>query len=252
MKKIQYLSRQLDDKYTIKRYTDDYYELVYFKYPIKNTGFDLDPKYKPDRNVNDEKLDNHISRARTKIFEYAICNDFDYFITLTLRDDRENLPKFIKDFGQLIRDERKRTGSNIQYLLIPEQHKDGKSWHMHGLIKGISENEMIINKYKYLDWPRYSEKFGYCSIGKVKSKIAVSKYITKYIVKALDVNLRVEKEKKLYYVTRGLKVAEKVKEGHLTSRQLEKITFNYENEYIAKLELNGLQFLKLQHQLDTL
>lgn len=251
MKKIQYLSRILTDKYTIKRYTDDYFELIYFKYPVKNTGFE-EEKLLQDRNVNDEKLDNNISRARSKIFEYALCNDFDYFITLTLREDREDLPKFIKDFGQFIRDERKRINADIQYLLIPEQHKDGKSWHMHGLIKGIPENEMIINKYNYLDWPRYSEKFGYCSIGKVRSKIGVSKYITKYIVKALNVNLKREKEKKLYYVTRGLKTAVKVKEGHLTSSQLEKITFNYENEYIAKLELDGFQFLKLQHQLDIL
>lgn len=251
MKTIQFLSKYLNDKYTITRYNDNYYKLTYLKYPVKNTGFDLDPKYKPDRNVNEEKLDNNISRARSKIFEYAMCNDFDYFITLTLKDNRFDLPKFIKDLGQFIRDERKRTSSNIQYLLIPEKHLDG-AYHMHGLIKGIPEEQLIINKYGYLDWKNYSDKFGYCSIDKVRSKEKVSKYITKYISKAITSDLRSEKEKKLYYVSRGLKTAEKVKEGYLTSSELERITFSYENKYVGILDLNGLQYLKLQHQLDIL
>lgn len=251
MKNIQFLSKYLNDKYIITRFNDDYFKLTYLKYPVKNTGFDEDPKYKPDRNVNEEKLDNNISRARSKIFEYAMCNDFDYFITLTLKDDRYNLANFIKGFGQHIRDERKRTGSNIQYLLIPEKHLDG-AYHMHGLIKGIPGEQLIINKYGYLDWKNYSDKFGYCSIDKVRDKEKVSKYITKYISKNVTVDLRGEKEKKLYYVTRGLKTAEKVKEGYLSSTQLDEITFNFENKYVGILDLNGLQYLKLKHQLDTI
>lgn len=213
----------------------------------------MDPKLPQDRNVNEEKLDNHISRARNKIFEYARCNEFDYFVTLTLaadKYDRHNLTAYIKDLGQFIRDSRKRYNTKIEYLLIPEQHKDG-AWHLHGLIKGIPEDKLIINKYNYLDWPDYSQRFGYCSIGKVKNQEAVSKYVTKYIVKALETNLKREKEKKLYYVTRGLKVAEKVKEGYLTSYDLERLTFDYQNEYVATLDLTGLQYLKLQYQLSN-
>lgn len=252
MKNIgQYYTKYLNDKYTIKKYSDNIYRLTYFKYPVKNHGFELDSNLSFDRNVNENKLDNNISRARSKIFEYAACNDFDYFITLTLKNDRDDLDKFIKGFGQLIRDERKRTGANIQYLLIPEQHKD-KAWHMHGLIKGIPQEQLIINKYGYLDWPKYSERFGYCSIDKVKSQIAVSKYITKYIVKSLNGDLKREKEKKLYYTTRGLKTAQKVKEGYLSSSQLEEITFSYQNDYVGILDLDGLQYLKLKHQLDII
>lgn len=33
---------------------------------------------------NDCKLANNISRARSKVFEYAFCNDWDYYITLTI------------------------------------------------------------------------------------------------------------------------------------------------------------------------
>ena len=67
-----------------------------------------------------------------------MCNDFDYFITLTLNPiniDTFDLDNFIRTFGQFIRDQRKKySWGDIQYLLVPEKHKSG-SWHMHGLIK---------------------------------------------------------------------------------------------------------------------
>lgn len=248
-------SKYLTNHYSIEKYNDNYYKMVYFKYPIKNGGYEEKKKKSADRSVNDEKLNNHISRARSKIFEYSMCNEFDYFVTLTLdskKYDRSNLAKYIKDLGQFIRDQRKKYGADIQYLLIPELHKDGKNWHMHGLIKGIKDNQLSKNKNGYLDWTSYSNKFGYCSIGPVKSTEAVSKYITKYIAKALGTNLKREKEKNLYYVSRGLKTAEKVKEGSLTSSQLAELTFNFENDYIKLLDLNGLQFLRICNQLDQL
>ncbi|NMB07290.1 MAG: replication endonuclease, partial [Tissierellia bacterium] len=250
-KQLNYQSVLLNDCFSIKKYNDDYYKLIYHKYPIKNGGFELKkPNVEISRNVNDEKLDNNLSRAKSKVFEYAACNNFDYFITLTLdpiRYNRYDLSKFIKDLGQYIRDLRKKTGADIQYLLIPEPHKDG-AWHMHGLVKGFPDQELelftlqdklpyrvlelIKNGRQIYNWTSYAEKFGWCTVERVKSRNAVSKYITKYISKALTVDFKREKEKKLYYVTRGLKTAEKVKEGHLSSDQLDKITFNYENDYV--------------------
>lgn len=272
MKNIeQYYSKYLNDKYSIIKYNDNSFKLTYFKYPIKNSGFELDdPKDSPDRNVNKDKLNNNISRARSKIFEYAACNEFDYFVTLTLDKEKYNrydLAKYIKDLGQHIRDERKRTGSNIQYLLIPEPHMDN-AWHIHGLIKGMPfeqlklftlddvlpyrVRELIQAGREIYNWTSYANKFGWCTIEKVKNQEAISKYVTKYISKALEPNFKREKEKKLYYVTRGLKTSEKVKEGYLTSSDLDRITFSYENKYVGILDLNGLQYLKLQHQLSKL
>lgn len=228
--------------------------MVFHKLPVKTEGYDQDLILKNNRDVNDEKLDNHIVRARSKIFEYVACNDFDYFITLTLNKekyDRYDLREFIKDLGQFIRDYRKKYKVDIQYLLIPEPHKDG-AWHMHGVIKGIPGSHLIINKNGYLDWTGYSDKFGWCSIDPIRSREAISKYMTKYASKALVASLKREKEKKLYYVTRGLKTAEKVKEGTLTSDQLERITFDYENDYIKAMDLNALQHLKIIDQLDQL
>ena len=59
------------------------------------------------------------------IYELAACNPWDWFVTFTLdknKYDRTNLPKFQKDLSQFIRDFRKKTGAQVKYMLIPEQH----------------------------------------------------------------------------------------------------------------------------------
>lgn len=238
-----------DNYYNIKKYNDDYYKLTYCKVPIRKSGYELDSDKDYKRDKNEFKLDNNKSRARTRVFEIAMCNDWEYFITLTLsgkKYDRYNLPLFIKDFGQFIRDYRKKYKANIQYLLIPEKHED-EAWHMHGLIKNIPYEHLHINKNGYLDWKAYKNKFGWVSLGKVQDKVAISKYITKYISKDID-NTVNEKNKKLYYCTRGLRRSERIKEGTLSIREIEKIAFSYENDYVKTLELSKQEF----HELLTL
>lgn len=239
---------------TIKKYTDDYYVLTIHKKFVKHGGFETDNLFK-NRDVNDFKLENNISRARSKVFEYAICNEFEYFVTLTLdskKYDRYNLELFIKDLGQFIRDKRKKYNTNIQYLLVPEIHNDG-AWHMHGLIKGIPSDALSINKNGYLDWEEYKKKFGYISLSKVKNQEAVSKYITKYIRKNIGTQKGViEKNKKMYYCSRGLKKAEK-KQGMYNAIP-EKFEFDYENIYIRKkvFHANDYNMIVTQFQIHGL
>lgn len=240
---MQSKSKYLYNYYNIKRYHDSYYRLTVFKVRIKNPGYEVESKYKSERNSETEgKIDKSIIRARSRVFEYALCNDFDYFVTLTLdknKMDRYNIEEFIKKFGQFIRDYRKKYKANIQYLLIPEKHKNG-AWHMHGLIKGIPDAHLTINKNGYKDWQAYSERFGYISIDEIRNKEAVSKYITKYISKTFDSGGGVtKKNKKMYYVSRGLKRAERIKEG--TYYSCYKDEFDYENEYIKVKTVRNLE-----------
>ena len=217
------------------------YKITYCKTPVKRAGFEKKQKFVASRDKNKEKLTNNIARARTRIFEYAICNNFEYFITLTINSDyldRYDLKEYIKKLGQFIRDYRKKHQVNIQYLLIPEKHENG-AWHMHGLIKGIPENHLYVNEHGYLDWSYYKDKFGFCSIGKIKNQEAVSKYITKYIRKSFDNGKGVtDKESKLYYCSRGLKKPIKIKEGTMYSFEHEQIPFTYENDYVRTAFLN--------------
>lgn len=268
MVKIKGYSKLISNYYSIKKYNDDLYKFTFHKVPVRNSGFEKinNVPMNRSRDVNDEKLDNHISRAKNKIFEYAACNEFDYFVTLTLNKekyDRYDLGKFIKDLGQLFRDFRKKYNADIQYLLIPEPHFDG-AWHMHGLMKGIplehltlftledklpyKLRELIMQGRKIYNWEKYANKFGFCTLELVINQEAVSKYITKYIRKSLNADLKREKEKKLYYVSRGLKSAVKIKEGTINGQLT--VPYDYENDYVKSKMLNGLEYLRLNNQLD--
>lgn len=258
-------SKSINNYFSIKKYNENYYKLIIFKSVIKN--YNEEKKYKKQNQEYDEKLDCSISRTRSKVFEYAMCNDFEYFITITLDSkkviDRYDLDLFIKNLGQFIRNERKRTGSFIDYLLVPEEHKDG-AWHMHGLIKGIDGsnlrqfeindylpkhmNKMILDGRELYNWIPYANKFGFVSLEKIKDTERVSKYITKYISKDLTDTQKKRKYKKLYYSSRGLNVAKKIKEGSWSAK-IKLPSKPFENDYVQILDLNYDQYLELAKQL---
>lgn len=207
------------------------YKLTQHKKSVLEKGFELGRKRIVG--VNTEKLDNNISRAKAKVKEYGLCNDFEYFVTLTINSkkyDREDLKKYYKDLGEFLRNYKKNHGSKIEYVLIPELHEDKKSWHMHGLIKGILPKHLTKNKYGYLDWDQYSKKFGYMSIDKIKDKDKVCSYITKYINKSMKETIK-GLNAHMYYNSNGLNTAVEIKRGTL-SRHSIPTTYDYENDYI--------------------
>lgn len=199
---------------------------------LRNAGVEDDstPNY-VRCTVNDEKLSESITRAKSKIFEYAFCNPWDYFFTATLdpsKYDRTDLEKFHKDLTQFFRDYGKKYGIKIDFLLIPELHKDGKSWHMHGFLKGLPIEhlkqfkigdimgktlaEKVMNGDVVYNWEAYQKKFGFCDLEFVGNPEAVSKYITKYINKDLATSVT-ELNAHLYYHSRGLQTAKTMKKG---------------------------------------
>lgn len=194
----------------IKKYDENYYKLTLYPSKEKQNKIRWETIIPEDFKPN--KMTNSISRTRSKIFEYAYCNDFDYFVTLTLnpeKHDRTDLKSFIKKLSRFIRWYRDKYDCNIQYILIPEKHKKYNAYHMHGLIKGIPESHLTVNKHGYLDWYAYADRFGFINLSRVKSKERVAKYITKYITKDLY-NQELEKNKKLYYCSRGLKISKDI------------------------------------------
>lgn len=211
----------------LKRYNKTKYKLTVHRV-IRKKGLEV-PKIKPKCTVNTEKLENNISRAKSKIYEYSLCNEFDYFVTLTIdpqKLDRGDLPTYIKKLTQFFRNYGINHNTKIQYVLIPERHKDG-AWHLHGLIKGILKKHLRKNENNYLEWRQYTEKFGYMSLGKVRNQEAVSKYITKYVTKDMTNTIK-KLGAKSYYCSRGLKKAVEIKRGRLRDDFL----FQFENDYI--------------------
>lgn len=247
--------------YVVKKYTDNYYKIIYLK-SCRQSGFEPSFKIKLKNKktltcmnyiktwIFYNKMTGHVlnklrflankyyfrfssnlSRARNKVYEYCICNDFEYFVTLTINQDkynRKNLKTYYKDFSQFIRDYRKKYNIDIQYLFIPEQHKDG-NWHMHGLIKGIPQEHFNINDNGYLDWYSYKNKFGFISLDKIRNSEACSIYMTKYITKDFYKNTKINKNNKLYYCSKGLRTSETVYKGNLDI----KLPYpNFENNYL--------------------
>jgi hypothetical protein len=82
--------------------------------------------YVPPKPSKAELLDASRRRARRKIFDYCICNDFDLFITLTLdssKIDRENYSEIIKKLNNFLGNRVRRKG--LKYIGVPEYHKNG-------------------------------------------------------------------------------------------------------------------------------
>lgn len=194
---------------------------------------DEERKYTEKGTANDEKLSNNLSRARSRVFELAMCNPWNLFVTLTLdknKYDRTNLQRFVKDFGQFVRDYRKKHGTAVKYLLIPEHHKDG-SWHMHGFICGLPVEHLteftatdhlpykILNRIqankRVFTWTAYAKRFGFSVIELIDNHEATSKYVTKYITKDAMTTIT-ELNAHMFYASKGLQSSTVINQDLLT------------------------------------
>lgn len=184
------------------------YKVVWFKFGVPDGVSQI------STNDNDSKLKSNIYRAKSRITEIALCNDFQYFVTLTIdseKQSREDLQKYVHDLGVWIGNYNRKYGCKLQYILIPERHKDGKSWHMHGLFGGVSSDSLRLNQYGYLDMPYYARRFGFISLSAVKDKARVSRYITKYVTKSCSARID-DIGQHLFYASHGLKSKELITE----------------------------------------
>lgn len=201
------------------------------------------------------KSEESIRRARDKIFEYSACNDFDYFVTLTLDNQktefRTDLKKVYKTISQWFRDYKKKN-KDFCYLIIPEEHKK-EGWHFHGLVRGIPKSDLtdfkeiektkalpyyIVNKIKkgqkIYNWDSWSKRWGLNDIEPIGNKEAVEKYITKYCTKELGSSVK-EANAQMYYVSKGFKTAEIIVKGTYSGKvdAKDKDFFDYVGDYCS-------------------
>lgn len=215
---------------------------------LRTAGIEDDDECRiPKCSVNDSKLDDNIRRAKNAIFEYAFCNPWDWFFTGTLdpqKYDRTNLDKFHKDLTQWFRNYGKQHNVSIEFLLVPELHSDGISWHIHGFLRGLPKEHLkqftvgdtmgkaLAEKVKKGDvvynWLPYAKKFGFCDLEPIRNNEAVGKYMTKYINKNLASSVK-DLNAHLYYHSRGLNKAQVIKKGTMVAP----IAPTYENEYCS-------------------
>lgn len=206
---VKKLGKHYQVKYLQSVRLADFYETL----PYKNFGDPFEPVQllTDEKSKNDNKLKNNISRALSTCRDIALSNDWEYFITLTLdpsKYDRFDLGKWHKDLSVFIKFYNRKYNCRLRYLLVPERHSNG-AWHLHGLIAGLETSSLVTNNYGFLDWRDYSDRFGFCNLGKINNSIAVSFYISKHLGKQIY-NGVLELNSHLYYCSHGLSRGELV------------------------------------------
>lgn len=122
-------------QYRLYQYNDEDCRLVKIK-SMRQSGFEEIKK----KNINfvDKFESDRVSLSRTKrnIRELALCNNFEYFATITVNS--VNADRFSLDACQELLRKKfkklKRKNNKFAYLFITEKHQNG-AFHFHGLIK---------------------------------------------------------------------------------------------------------------------
>ena len=207
---MQALDRELP-LYTVKCYNDYLYRVVKRLFdPRPSKSAKLADEEKPEQ-VG--KFDSALSRAKNTVRELALCNRFDYFVTLTFdsRWDLYDLQTRLKEFLQWLQNLNKR-GHHIRYLIVPEFHKDG-AVHLHALMSGITPAArpsgwpVSVNRKEdgsYYDcWPEYSARYGFSAVEPVRDMCASGFYVSKYVTKTMA-GMADMKGVHTYYCSKGL------------------------------------------------
>lgn len=141
-----------------------------------------------------------LSRAKRKIREYGLCNNFKYFFTCTVSSkncDRFSLTETQNKMRTIMK-AIKRKNKEFIYLFITEKHKDG-AFHFHGLCSDLT---LYINNNGYFSSADF-DKLGFNSFSAIKDVSKCSNYITKYITKECIKN----EAGSVYFCSKGLKTA---------------------------------------------
>ena len=174
------------------------YRIVKIK-SCRNSGFEDIKSKNTFIDVNSDEVQRcSLSRTKRNLRELALCNNFEYFSTLTI--DSAKCDRYTLDICQTklkkILKKIKRKNPDFAYIFITEKHKDG-AFHFHGLIKGL--NDFYTNNNNYLSSLDFDE-LGFNSFSKIKNYSKCCNYITKYITKDCVRN----SNNQIYISSRGL------------------------------------------------
>ena len=221
-------SDKRQDQYIIKDLNDGTYKVIAMK-SLKMSGYEkttleedelngwllscgwMEKERKQER-PHDERMRESLSRSRRLIWEYARCNAWEYFVTLTLDEKKVNrkdlaavvlkMGKMIQRINQSVTGEEWGRTKKIEYVIVPELHKDG-SVHFHGLMKGFHKSDIRVNEHGYKEWRHWRDNFGFCNLQEIKDREKVCSYITKYVTKDMIETVK-GKGLHTFYASHGL------------------------------------------------
>lgn len=188
----------------VKTYPDGHKQYYYCENPIFRWD-DVPEEWKPlkiRRKFSDPKPDNgckfsnNLKRAVNVVYDLARSNHFDWFITLTLSPEAVDRTNYDECAAAIVLFTKRLRRNGNQYVIVPELHHDGKSYHFHGLVQG----DLDLTRWKGEVYNLNNFEFGYTTAMRIQDPNRVATYIAKYLTK----DIAVPKGRKCYWASRSL------------------------------------------------
>ena len=175
-------------EHIVKEYPNDKYKVTVFNNPL------IIPKPKKGRTANrssekpsDDAITESLRRTRTTIFDYALSNDFEYFVTFTFNPkkiDRYSIDETFNTMKYWLNRQKKHS-PDFGYVIVPEFHKDG-AIHFHALIRAyngdMKPTKIFQNGKRVYNVTGFTS--GFTNAQKMDdNQEKTAGYITKYITK---------------------------------------------------------------------
>ena len=197
-------------KSEVKKHTDKESNYVYVPdidvFDLEYQEYRAEHPEDNDLLLEKERKYCNLWRSKRILFDYAICNHWDFFGTITLAD--RNFPRYELDnayshLSKYFNNYKNRKNPKFRYLCVPEMHRD-RAWHFHLLCSGINIDDLVSFytytkppykiKKNYLDngidcfnFTAIEKRFGFNSfIRTYGEQEHIAKYMAKYIVKSFD------------------------------------------------------------------
>ena len=154
-----------------------------------------------------ESRKNSLARTRKQIMSYARSTCWEWFCTFTFapsKSERDNYGRCCRQMCVWLKNVRDRKAPNLQYLAVPELHKDLTTWHFHVLIANagslvFTDSGHIKNGKKIYNIPGWRQGFSTATI--VEDTYRIQNYVVKYMTKTCHLLSQGEHR---YFVSHGL------------------------------------------------
>lgn len=160
-------------------------------------------------------------RTKKTILEYLLSNDWEYFCTFTFNPrlvDRTDFYEVSQKLSKWLQHLKERYAHDLMYVVVPELHEDGKSYHFHAVMSNVgrlqlspflrrNENNEVTQVYTkngqeilVINQWRYGYSTAIRLENNKQSSMKISYYMTKYITKDLCTNTL---NRRRYWVSRS-------------------------------------------------
>lgn len=139
--------------------------------------------------------------------------------------------------GKYMNNLRERHCPDLKYVLVPELHKDGEHYHLHGVVGNSHGLQLRVSgktdKRGRIIYNIPSWEYGWNTATEVENTGKVSNYISKYITKDTEHLLH---GKRRYWASHNCTLREEVCEEMLVDNHIDMIQFLSKNDSIKHMK----------------